>query len=258
MKRFKVLLVLLLLLIPYVNVNADMVPIGSWSYANEATVGSTVTYVISGYLLEYGEGSNLNGKITYDTNQLQFLNIKLEDPTYIEGEAGLPEIKIMTNKNGTLEYKVVNELKESARVDVLVTFKVKSVPTTGRLMINFYPTDPDVLYGGEYAKLGINVLGNPTTEDDDTVVYPEDDNEPIDEDNNPIDDDNNDDNKEESKDQTSSDDEQEKAKEDSKDNCESNDIVLYSLIASGLVNVLLIGLLIINTMKNKKTKNKEN
>lgn len=260
MKKIKILFILALLFMPYINVNADEdPPIGIDSYAVEVTTGSKVVYVIKGQMYGEDNKSNFAGKITYDTNLLEYVNIVCIDPKHIEGETISPDIKIVKNVKGELSYKVENPYDLSGRYDALVTFKVKSVPSEGKLFINFYPDTKGVLYGGEYIKIGANVLGNQTTEkDEDVVVYPEDDNEPIEEENEPIDE--NSDSEEESKEQISSDDniEKEEKKEDLKNNCETNDVILYSLIASGLVNILLIVLLVIIVLKNKKTKSDNN
>ncbi|MBQ7104885.1 MAG: hypothetical protein IJN90_03430 [Bacilli bacterium] len=165
MKKIKLFILLLLLCIPFFT-EADMIPISLDSYSNEVSIGSTVTYVVTGVAFEEGKGTNLDGKFIYDTNYLEYVDITCDDPNFIEGETIRPEIKIVEKNNGLLEYNVINEFGLEGIYEVKITFKVKAVPREGQLEVKFYPKDSSVLYDSDYANIGINVLGNPVIEDD--------------------------------------------------------------------------------------------
>ena len=216
-----------------INVHADLAPFGFDSYAHEATVGSTVTYSIAGFTYEGNPGTNLNGKIVYDTTMLEFVEIYMSKAGTIADEIALPDVKVIKNQSGTLQYKIENEDGIYGQYDVKIDFKVKAIPTEGDLSIKFYPDDKDALYSGDHAKLSISVLGNTSVEEpieeEDTVV----EDEPIVEDETA---------KEEPKKDTT-------IVDDTK--CENDNTFLYVAIVSGILNLILIIILIVKSSKKK-------
>lgn len=204
-----------------INVHADLGPFVFDSYAHEAVVGSTVTYSITGFTYEGNPGTNLNGKIVYDTTMLEFVEIYMSKACSIEDEFGLPDVKVIKNQSGTLQYKIENEHGIYDQYDVKIDFKVKAIPTEGDLSIKFYPDDKDSLYSGDHAKLSISVLGNTSVEEsieeDETV-------------------------KEETKKDTTIVDDT---------ICENDNTFLYVAIVSGILNLILIIILIVKSSKKK-------
>lgn len=233
MKKIIFMLIGMIFSLSFWSVKADMVPISVDSYANEVTVGTTVTYVVKGMAYEYGTGSNLDGKFIYDTTKLEYINITCSDPAFIEGETIAPTVKITKNVNGELEYKVENEYKLEGTYQIEITFKVKEVPSEGALKVDFYPTDSETLYGAKYVSIGADVLGNTKIEDKNEFYYPEEDEV---EDNEGI----------------TNNEEDEKAT--TCKNNKTNIILLISSIISIVLNAILIIILFIKT--NKKIKEK--
>lgn len=263
MKKIYIFIVLTLCLILPISVKADMLPpISVESYANEATVGSIITYKIMGNVYKGGKVgiTNLNGKITYNASQLEYVDIDFGFPNIIEGELPPVDVNIISNKNGVLEYKVVNEYGVECRLDLLISFKVKSLPTTGNLKVNFTPEDISVTYGENNIEIEMEVLNNDNTTEDNSNNNNTD--IPSDEENNNddtdilIDEENNDNNDTDvPSDEENNDNKTDYIKEDdtdkNTDNSKDNNLYYYLMIASIVLNIVFIILLVINYKKNK-------
>jgi len=253
MKKNILLIILTLCFLVPVGVNADMLPpIGITSYSHEVVVGSTVTYKISGIVQEYEEIgiTNLNGKIIYDYSQLEYVDITVDFPEIMEGE--LPPIDIEINsKNGVIEYKVINEYGVDGRLDILVNFKVKSLPSTGNLKVQFTPENSSVLYEGTSIEIETEVLNNSSLENNTNDNANDDTNNDTSLDNNNSsegtgkeENTNNQENNSETKE------ENESQKEDT-----NSDLLLYIVIGGLSALNLALVVLLISKSKKEKTNN---
>ena len=237
MKKIHTLLIVSILLVLPVCVKADMLPpIGIESYANEVTVGSTVTYKIMGNVYESGKVgiTNLNGKITYNASQLEYVGIDFGFPEQTEGQLPPIDVDIISNKNGVIEYKVVNEYGLECRLNLLISFKVKSLPETEKLKVNFVPEDTSITYGEANIEIEMEVLNN---KNNDTIEDNSNNNNVTD---TPTEEEKNDD-------------KIDSTKENNKntDNSKENKLYFYLMIASMCLNVIFVILIIINCKKNK-------
>ena len=251
MKKICILIALITCFMFPIKTNADILsPIGIQSYANEITVGSTVTYKILGNVYESGQ-TNLNGTLTYDTTQLEYLDMMVYFPTIIEGQYPPLDFYVVSNKNGVLEYKITNEYGVSDRVDVLITFKVKKVPTTDSLVVKFTP-EKDVLYGEEYVEVETPILGRTTvdetndnqeesTENNDTNS----ETESTDENSNEV--------ENETNEETEKNEENKENKENKENTSSSDSLFLILLVISMCLNIILIIAMLIKNKKNKQT-----
>ena len=140
-------------------------------YSADATIGSQLTYSIAGhaYYSTSGTNSDLDGEISYDSNQLELLDIYIGYSWSCYNDDNmdpkLPEFKIISNNAGSIKYKIIPKEYASEDIAVCAKFKVKDVPDSENLKIKFIPDDKEVLWDDKgYLELEIDTLekGNDT------------------------------------------------------------------------------------------------
>ena len=140
MKKVFKILMLLILITPMV-VNADSYPIAVENYANQGTLGSSISLDFTGW-------RDFDGSIEYDNNVLDYVSAIEKIPTNgtvadSVGEEGT--INIVSNDSGKLTFKY--EKGSSERVTLHFVFRVKSIPESKKTTLIYIPNNTDVIYG---------------------------------------------------------------------------------------------------------------
>ena len=142
MKKIFTLLSLIILMIPVV-VKADVTPVSITSYAKQATIGSEI-------VVELKCTEKLDGKLKYNSEELEFVSITSQLPSY---DLMPPErVEVKENKLGELVFTV-----EEKNTSVLAIFKVKKA-NSDSVKITYYPEDKSLLYGSESKDIEYSVI----------------------------------------------------------------------------------------------------
>ncbi len=158
MKRFRsafLIAVVSLVLLP-LAAKADAYPLGSELYSQQSTKGSTISYVLKGYIVDNAKNSNLSGVISYNPNDLEFVKVTEGVVDHIEGE--LPEagtLTVTSKTAGQVKISYKNKaFEEGDRVNLIATFKVKT-DTKDKINISFKDN-----YSATEIKSAIDVIKN--------------------------------------------------------------------------------------------------
>ena len=173
MKRIKKLVLVVLfcgMLLP-LRVYADSYPVGisGYSVPSYAVVGSNLVLDMKGYVIDQNK-VGLDGTLTYDDEVLEFVEIRVVDPTIFVEAATVPrgEINILSNKNGKLEYLYdiyaddaieLGVLGVGSEVEAEAIFKVKSKPSNNKTVITFNDKY-DSIYVGDGLSYEFNIIDN--------------------------------------------------------------------------------------------------
>ena len=152
MKRlFKSFLIVIMMFVIYPMVsNADINPLKFEGYAKQGSIGSELVFLIRGY-------NSFDGTIKYNSDELEFVSIDDDYPTFIEGisiEKG--KIDIISNDSGKIVFKY--KVAASEIKDILVTFKVKKIPDDKIIKITYVPNDLSTIYDQESITLDYRVV----------------------------------------------------------------------------------------------------
>ena len=163
MRKNILLIILTLCFLAPVGVNADSIPPYAEAYTEDEViqVGTTITYNLSGVASEdeTGNDSDINGKIIYNSNELELITFEFEEGYCYYDECGEPSdedlvttatIKIIANEPGSFEYEIISTAQYGKPVEVNLTFIVKSVPSDSEMKIKFIPDDVSVLEYSDY------------------------------------------------------------------------------------------------------------
>ena len=152
MKKTLAILLLCFFMIP-IAVNADRDLDGEVKlYSEGASVGSTLVFKYRAVC-----GNECDEVISYDPNVLEYSSIEASFPRWESNIASKPNVKVISDEPGILKYDytitknegIENEVY-SAETEILVKFKVKSIPSDGNIKITATALDDN---GNEIAGL---------------------------------------------------------------------------------------------------------
>lgn len=138
MKKLLTILLLCVFLLP-ITVNADRDLDGEIKlYSEDASVGSTIVFKYRAIC-----GNECDEVISYDPNVLEYSSIDASFPRWESNIASKPNIKVIGNEPGTLKYDYTITKNEgidnevySAETEILVKFKVLSIPSDGKIKLS--------------------------------------------------------------------------------------------------------------------------
>ena len=133
-----VILILLVSIVLPITVKADDIPVNVGGYSKQATVGSELVFRIRGV-------NKFDGTIEYNKDELEYVTISEEVASFIEGVSPQGTFNVTTNTPGVLKF--THKEASTDIINVLVTFKVKSAPASGKTTITYTPNDTGIIYG---------------------------------------------------------------------------------------------------------------
>ena len=144
-----VILVLLVSIVLPITVKADDIPVNIGGYSKQATVGSELVFRIRGV-------SKFDGTIEYNKDELEYVTISEEVASFIEGVSPQGTFNVTTNTPGVLKF--THKEASTDIINVLVTFKVKSAPASGKTTITYTPNDTGIIYGKKNISKEFDIL----------------------------------------------------------------------------------------------------
>ncbi len=142
MKKILYVLLISVMLLPLV-VKADRDLDGQIVlYSENVSVGSTLVYKYRAVC-----GNECDEILTYNPDELDYVSISAEFPSWENNNLGEPQVKIIDNDPGTLKYDYTLNLKENninyLETEITVKFIVKSIPANGTIELVRKSLDSD-------------------------------------------------------------------------------------------------------------------
>lgn len=133
MKKCLLLLLLTFSILMPMVVKADRQVLSGSAYSESAAVGSTVVFSI-----KRGVNSNLNGTFTYDSNVLEFVEVR---KTYIGSDDVYADNSSISKTKEPGKVTIRYTAGVTAEIAIEAVFKVKAYPSGGSTTLVFTPTD---------------------------------------------------------------------------------------------------------------------
>lgn len=149
MKKLFLLLLIGIIMIP-TAVKADRTPISISGYSKQATLGSEIIFQLKGY-------TKFDGKLEYNSEELEYLSTNIVNAVLDDVLSG-QKIEVLSNEPGKLVFKYYNPSESTEYVNILISFRVKSVPEDNKTKITYYPDDSSVLYNGTSKELEYSLI----------------------------------------------------------------------------------------------------
>lgn len=133
MKKYILFLLLTVSILMPTVVKADRQVLTGNAYSESAAVGSNVVFSI-----KRGVNSNLNGVFTYDSNVLEFVDVR---KTYVGSDNVYADNSSLSKTTEAGKITISYTAGVTAEIAIEAVFKVKAYPTSGSTVLTFNPID---------------------------------------------------------------------------------------------------------------------